>query len=451
MKGLHQLVISATALAFACFAVDSSAQDNAGMVYVPIAPCRVVDTRVTGGPFAASEIRTYAANGAATQGGAACTVYSGTAPKALSINITVDSTSLGDPLRYGFLSLTPTPSAGSSWMNFFGGQVLANAGVATINQSDGTFAIKSQNPANVVVDVYGYFLPSLAQVGLGGPGSIVVGDTANASGQVSTAIGAMAAATAQGATAVGTYSNALGVDSLSLGANTIASGVNSNAIGAYNTASGDQALALGTDVMADGFSSTAMGHLVGNNNHWYSFVYGDGSSVQIPIRTVNTADNQFMVRASGGFVFYTASGPDTTTGVSLPAGGGSWSSLSDRNSKDAVQPIDSRKILDGVVAMPMNTWHYKTQDSKYRHIGPMAQDFYSAFGVGEGETSIDTVDADGVALAAIQGLNAKFNAKIAEKDKEIASLRADLAEIKHQLALIARSQTNDVIVATAPH
>lgn len=448
MNSPRLLFVALHAVLLAGFSVDLlAAGDNSGLIYIPITPCRIVDTRVTGGSFAASEIRTYATNGAATQGGGSCTVYSGTTPTALSLNITVDSTSLGDPTHYGFLSLTPTPSAGSSWMNFFGGQVLANAGVATINQSNGTFAIKSQNPANVIVDVYGYFLPSLAQVGSGGSGSIVVGDTANASGQVSTAIGAMATATGQGAVAVGNYSNALAVDALSLGSMTLASGVNSTAIGAYNTASADQALALGVGTTADGFSSTTMGQDARNGNHLNSFVYGDGSSAQIPFPTTNTADRQFMVRASGGFVFYTATAPDTTTGVSLPAGGGSWASLSDRNAKDAVKPIDSRAILDAVVALPMNTWHYKTQDARYRHIGPMAQDFHLAFGVGESETSIDTVDADGIALAAIQGLNAKVD----EKDKEIASLRADLAEIKHQLATLVQSQTNDGIVATTWH
>lgn len=158
MNALPRLVVAA----LASFLIDSGvdaieAVNTAGLVYTPITPCRIVDTRVTGGPFAAKETRTFQTNGAATQGGGACTVYSGAIPAALSLNVTVDATTLGSPSQYGFLSLTPSPGPGSSWLNFFGGETVANAGVATINPVDGSFAIKTQNPANVVVDVFGYF------------------------------------------------------------------------------------------------------------------------------------------------------------------------------------------------------------------------------------------------------------------------------------------------------
>ncbi len=158
MKATRQLY---AILALAMFSAAVWAQtvnvNTASLVYTPITPCRIVDTRVTGGPFAAKETRTFSTNGAATQGGASCTVYSDTIPAALSLNVTVDATSLGNPAQYGYLSVTPAPGSGSSWMNFTGGQTIANAGVASINQADGSFAIKSQNPSNVVVDVFGYY------------------------------------------------------------------------------------------------------------------------------------------------------------------------------------------------------------------------------------------------------------------------------------------------------
>ena len=159
------------------------------------------------------------------------------------------------------------------------------------------------------------------------------------------------------------------------------------------------------------------------------FVYGDASP-----RTgvVNTADNQFVVAATGGIYFFTGCGTACTTGVGLASGGGSWFSLSDRNAKTAVQPVDGREVLKKVAALPMTTWQYKTQDTKYRHMGPMAQDFYAAFKLGESDKGIDAVHADGVALAAIQGLNtllaenqAKTVARLEEKDREIAKLRSD--------------------------
>ena len=159
MNAPRPLVAAIYAALFAGVAVDASATVVTGLVYTPIMPCRVVDTRVTGTTFAAKETRVFFANSAATQGGGACTVYSGTIPSALSLNITVDATSLGSPNQSGFLNLLPQNGTNTSWMNFVGGQTVANAGVASINQADGSFSIKTQNPANVVVDVFGYFTP----------------------------------------------------------------------------------------------------------------------------------------------------------------------------------------------------------------------------------------------------------------------------------------------------
>ena len=163
MNAPRPLVIAIQSILLAGIAIEAHAVTTTGLVYTPITPCRIVDTRVTGGPFAAKETRTYQTNGAASQGGGACTVYSGTIPSALSLNITVDATSLGMAGQVGFLILTPAPpAAGGSWMNFPGQSVIANAGVATINQTDGSFAIKTQNPANVIVDVFGYFASGAA-------------------------------------------------------------------------------------------------------------------------------------------------------------------------------------------------------------------------------------------------------------------------------------------------
>ena len=71
-------------------------------------------------------------------------------------------------------------------------------------------------------------------------------------------------------------------------------------------------------------------------------------------------------------------------------------------------------------------YNYKSQDASIRHIGPMAQDFYAAFGVGRDEGFISTIDRDGVALAAIQGLHEI----VKEKDAEIVALEARLAALE---------------------
>jgi len=105
-----------------------------------------------------------------------------------------------------------------------------------------------------------------------------------------------------------------------------------------------------------------------------------------------------------------------------------------------MQPVDARDVLKKVVAMPLNTWQYKSQESKYRHMGPMAQDFFAAFKLGESDKGIDTVDADGVALAAIQGLNALLvekDARITALEAEVAAQKQDLAEQKVQISALS--------------
>jgi len=159
--------------------------------------------------------------------------------------------------------------------------------------------------------------------------------------------------------------------------------------------------------------------------HAGSFVWSDASSSRY---TTSIAANSWTVRATGGARFITAvDGSGTpTAGVSLAAGSGTWTSLSDRNAKEHFADVDAKNILAKVAALPVLTWNYKTQDASIRHIGPMAQDFKAAFKVGESDTGITTVDEEGVALAAIQGLNQKLN----DKDVEIRQLQESVEQLK---------------------
>ena len=67
-------------------------------------------------------------------------------------------------------------------------------------------------------------------------------------------------------------------------------------------------------------------------------------------------------------------------------------------------PVDEQAVLDGVARMPISTWSYKSDDPSVRHLGPMAQDFHSAFGLGSTDRAYDPIDAHGVELAAIKAL-----------------------------------------------
>jgi hypothetical protein len=186
--------------------------------------------------------------------------------------------------------------------------------------------------------------------------------------------------------------------------------------GAGNTAGGDYSLAAGYNATAADAGS---------------FVWADSIGYEFS----SSAANQFSVRAIGGVRF--VSGVDASgnpkAGVNLAAGGGSWSSLSDRDSKENVVAVDARQVLDRLAQLPIATWNYKSQEPSVRHIGPMAQDFFTAFGVGEDQRHITGVDADGVALAAVQGLNRKLEANLAEKEAQILQLRQALAELKQQV------------------
>jgi Chaperone of endosialidase len=156
-------------------------------------------------------------------------------------------------------------------------------------------------------------------------------------------------------------------------------------------AGGDRNSAAGTLSFAAGYNADAA--------HNGSFVWSDYGSGSATLK--DTAANQFVIRASGGVYVY--SNEAQSSGVRLASGSGTWASLSDRTAKTDIVPIDDVSILERVAALPVSAWRYKSE-SGVRHVGPMAQDFYAAFGVGEDDRHITPIDEDGVALAAIKAL-----------------------------------------------
>ena len=106
---------------------------------------------------------------------------------------------------------------------------------------------------------------------------------------------------------------------------------------------------------------------------------------------------------------------------------------SDRNAKEQFKPVSAREVLAKVAALPITEWQYKTQGDA-RHIGPMAQDFHAAFGTGRDDKHITSVDADGVALAAIQGLHEI----VKEKSAEVDALKQSVAELRAMVQRLAQ-------------
>ena len=78
--------------------------------------------------------------------------------------------------------------------------------------------------------------------------------------------------------------------------------------------------------------------------------------------------------------------------------------------KAGFEPVEPGEVLSILRNLRIETWHYRAQGPGVRHMGPMAEDFYSAFGLGPDDGYIATVDIDGVGLAAIQALAAENDA-----------------------------------------
>jgi hypothetical protein len=205
--------------------------------------------------------------------------------------------------------------------------------------------------------------------------------------------------------------------------------------GEVNTASGQWSVVPGgRNNTALGSYSFAAGRRA-KANHLGAFVWGAGTDADVASTGINT----FIVRAPGGIWFGIDSSPttpldrfiNTSTGAHLTTGG-VWTNGSDRNSKENFTPVDAQRVLAQVAALPIATWNYRAESPSVRHMGPMAQDFSAAFGLGADDVSIGTIDVDGVALAAIQGLYQLTQAQEAEN----AAQKAEIAELVNRLAAL---------------
>jgi hypothetical protein len=287
---------------------------------------------------------------------------------------------------------------------------------------------------------------------VGGGGSNIAGDNeATVSGGVSNLAAGFSSTVGGGANnrARGNYSVIAGgggapgdsnsasgfVSAIGGGRINTASG-NSSTIGGgnSNTASGPSAVVGGGNTnRASGFYATVPGGLGNRAAGWESFAAGfaakalyDGSFVWGSSTTGDSTTsfnaNTFTARCQGGARFYTHPSA-TNIGVNLPAGGGAWAAICDRNQKNLHGAVNTSDVLQRVTSLPLHKWSYKSQDESIRHIGPTAQDFHRAFGLGDNNTTISTLDPDGVLFAAVQEL-AKRTERIEELERDLAELRA---------------------------
>ncbi|MCB2408208.1 tail fiber domain-containing protein [Hymenobacter lucidus] len=225
-----------------------------------------------------------------------------------------------------------------------------------------------------------------------------------------------------------------------------------------------------------------LGYYARTRGYYGSFVFADMSPIldgspsdRQQDSVYSTNYNQFTARFAGGYRLFTtvATRPDpagvtalgTPMGVELTPGSNAWSVISDSTKKERVVLADGNRFLARINRMRLGSWNYLGQSpDTMRHYGPMAQDFYQAFGhdgVGRSgnQTSINQADFDGVNLIAIQALYRRvllLETENARQQQQLQQLRtaapagpaatpaAELAELRHQhAALQARASQAD--------
>ena len=170
------------------------------------------------------------------------------------------------------------------------------------------------------------------------------------------------------------------------------------------------------------------------------FTWDSGDQVNTSLFDIVVAAGSFTARAPGGFRFITSnqsnlSPTNPPLGAFLAPGTTAWSALSDSNAKTDVTAVEHREILRKVASLHVTAWHYK-HDPHRSYVGPMAQDFRAAFGLGHDDKHISTLDADGVALSALKGLIEELRERkerSAEQARRLADLEAELRALSEQI------------------
>ena len=84
-------------------------------------------------------------------------------------------------------------------------------------------------------------------------------------------------------------------------------------------------------------------------------------------------------------------------------------------------PVNGHAVLETLAALPISKWSYRWDGTGVRHLGPMSQDFMAAFGLGDDDTKINLIDANGVVMVSIQAMY-----------RRLVALEARVAELEAQ-------------------
>jgi hypothetical protein len=195
------------------------------------------------------------------------------------------------------------------------------------------------------------------------------------------------------------------------GTGCVASGNQSCAIGLNCTSSGVTSVAMGVDCVSDAAGTVCLGTSSDTNGNDGTIVLSDGNGVT----ALTAVPNALYAGFAGGSTFYSDIG--RTTGVNLGSGLSAWAAVSDRNAKENLKPFV--RVLERLDRIPIYEYNYLGQSPNRVCRGPMAQDWHAQFVSDKDPLRIDTMDLDGVALAAIK-----------ELITEVRDLRAEIMSLK---------------------
>ena len=271
----------------------------------------------------------------------------------------------------------------------------------------------------------------------GGDYASVGGGTGNQAGNSSSTVAGGWGDNASGGTAFvggGYFNTASSFEDTVAGGlqNTASGGTSTVGGGQYNSAGGFCATVPGgVQNVAAGQYSFAAGQRA-EASHNGTFVWADSTTAYF----TSTRSNQFLIRAGGGVGIGT-NNPVSALHVVGTVTATTFNPPSDRNLKENFAPVNGCETLAKVAALPITRWNFRG-DAQTPHLGPMAQDFHAAFGLGTDDKHIATVDADGVTLTAIQGLNEKLDETVKDKDAQITALRKKNESLEKRVAELER-------------
>jgi len=116
-----------------------------------------------------------------------------------------------------------------------------------------------------------------------------------------------------------------------------------------------------------------------------------------------------------------------------------FTSVSDKTKKENFQPVDGEEVLGKIRGFELSSWNFIGHDPKeFRHYGPMAQDFFAAFGhdgIGQigSEATINSGNMAGILIIAVQPLE-KRTAELKQKEAQLAVLQSEVKDLKAKYA-----------------